>query len=270
MNAKSKFPWLYLLLAYGWTWLWIIPVALTRQDYQSSPLLFSIVFIGIFGPGLAGITLTYRGRAREARREFWQRAFDIRRIQLWWIIFIILLWPAMHLLANGLSQAFGGELPASEMVRGMMSQPLVIPIIVILYFLQSLLEDLGWRGYMLEKILQSWSPLKSALLVGFFHAFWHLPFFFIVGTNQIKMGLGFNFWLFVIQAVSFSVYATWCYVDNQHSTLAAILLHTTGNLCLDIFTNRPGTIKFQLLTLLMALGAAIVSIIWVRSKESPK
>jgi hypothetical protein len=33
------------------------------------------------------------------------------------------------------------------------------------------------------------------------------------------MGLGFNFWLFVAQAVAFSVFATWCDVDNRHSTM---------------------------------------------------
>ena len=263
MKTSTKFPRLFLLLAYGWAWLWTIPVALTRRDYQSSPLLFLVTFIGIFGPGLAGIILTHR-EGREARRDFRQRAFDIRRVQLPWIIFMLLLWPALHLLANGLSKILGSAAPASEMVTEMTVRPLLIPVIVILYFLQALLEDLGWRGYMLEKVLQSWSPMHAALLVGIFHAFWHLPFFFIVGTNQIKMGLGFDFWLFVAQAVSFSIYATWCYLDNCHSTLAAILLHTVGNLCNDIFTLPGGTLKFQLYTFLMVMGAIAVSVSWLK------
>jgi membrane protease YdiL (CAAX protease family) len=264
-----RFPWLYLLLAYGWAWLWTIPVALTRQDYQSSPLLLLATFIGIFGPGLAGIIRTYR-EDRTARRDFWQRAFDIRRVRRRWISFMLLLWPALHLLANGLSKALGSEAPASEMVRAMTTQPLVIPVIVVLYFLQATLEDLGWRGYMLEKALQFLRPVSAALFVGIFHAFWHLPFFFIVGTNQIKMGLGFDFWLFVAQAISFSVYATWCYVDNGHSTLAAILLHTVGNLCNDIFTLPGGTLKFQLYTLFMVMGAVVFSSIWSKRKGARK
>jgi len=270
MKPTSKFPWLYLLIAYGWAWLWTIPVALTRQDYQSSPLLLSITFIGVFGPGLAGILLTYRDQDRKARRDFWQRALDIRRVHLRWIIFMLLLWPALHLLANGLSAALGSDAPASEMVKEMTTQPLIIPVIVIMYFLQALLEDLGWRGYMLEKVLRSLSPVNAALLVGIFHAFWHLPFFFIVGTNQIKMGLGFDFWLFVAQAVSFSIYATWCYVDNRHSTLAAILLHTVGNLCNDIFTLPGGTLKFQLYTLFMVAGAIVISLVWLKRKGARK
>lgn len=267
MSKPSRFPWLYLLLAYGWAWSWTLPVALTGLDYQSSPLLLLVVFIAIFGPGLAGIFLTSREGGRQATREFWQRALDVRRIRWRWIGLILLLWPALHLLANGLSKALGSEAPASELVRQMAGQPLLILVVVVLYFAQAGLEDLGWRGYMLEKLLRSWNPILAALLVGIFHAFWHLPFFFVAGTNQIKMGFGFSFWLFVAQAVAFSFYATWCYIDNRHSTLAAILLHTVGNLCNDIFTLPAGTLKFELYSLFMVIGAFLIASVWLRRAQ---
>ncbi len=267
MKTAARFPWRYLLLAYGWTWVWLIPVALTRRDYQSSLLLLPVVFIGIFGPGFAGILLIYREGDRETRHDFWQRALDVRRIRLRWIVFMLLLWPVLHLLANILSKAWGSQMPASELVGQLTTQPLLIPVVVVLYFIQAGIEDLGWRGYMLEQMLRSWSPVKAALFVGIFHALWHLPFFWIVGTNQIKMGFGFDFWLFIAQAIAFSFYATWCYVDNRHSTLAAILLHTVGNLCNDIFSLPGGTMKFQLYTLFMVIGTIVIGVIWLQQKE---
>lgn len=266
MKATSKFPWLYLLIAYVWTWLWAIPVILTRRDYQTVPLLLLLLFIAAFGPGLAGIILTHR-KGREAWRDFWQRATDFRRIKWQWIVFMLLFWPAIHLLANSMSKALGDEVPASEMIRQVTAQPFMIPVIVILFFLQAAVEDLGWRGYMQEELLGSWSPVQSALLIGVFHAFWHLPFFFIVGTDQIRMGLGFNFWLFVVQVLSISVFTTWCYLDNHHSTLAAILLHTVANLCNNIFVLPVGNMKFLLLTLLMALVAVIVGLFFLDEKK---
>ena len=57
-NSDSKFPWLYLLLACSLSWVFWIPVALTGQDYQSSPFLLLLVLVGVFGPGVAGIVLT--------------------------------------------------------------------------------------------------------------------------------------------------------------------------------------------------------------------
>jgi hypothetical protein len=38
-SPRHHFPWFYLLLAYGLTWICWIPVALTRQDYQTSAIV---------------------------------------------------------------------------------------------------------------------------------------------------------------------------------------------------------------------------------------
>ncbi len=265
MKTIKRIPWLYILLAYGWAWLLWIPVALLRVDYQSSPALVALLLLGVFGPGMAGILLTYRDANHAARGDFWKRAFDLRRIRWTWIALMLVLWPALHLAANGLAQVLGRPAPASELVAQITAQAPYALVVVILYFLQALLEDLGWRGYMGERLLQSFSPGRTALLVGFFHSFWHLPLFFVVGTNQITMGLGLNFWAFVAQAVAFSFIATWCYVDNGHSTLAAVLLHTVGNLSNDIFTLQGGTLKFQVYTVLMVLAALAIHAVMARA-----
>lgn len=69
-TSKPKFPWLYVMRAYGLTWIFWIPVALTRQDYQESPVLLAVVFLGVFGPGIAGIMMTYREQGKEGGRDF--------------------------------------------------------------------------------------------------------------------------------------------------------------------------------------------------------
>jgi membrane protease YdiL (CAAX protease family) len=264
MLSRTKFPWFYLVLAYGLAWMFWIPVALTRQDYQSSPLLLLFVLLGVFGPGLAGIILTYIEADREKRRDYCQRILDLRRIRSRWVAVIILLWPALHILTLILNNIFNAPLPDFTFFKGLLAQPLSIPVIVVLYFVQAGLEELGWRGYMLERVLPSWGFVKSSLVVGVFHALWHLPLFWVVGTNQIKIGLGFNFMLFLTQAVAFSVFVSWCYIGNSHSTLAVMLFHFTGNLCNDLFTFVPGTLKYQLQTLLMVLGAVVICVGWIR------
>jgi membrane protease YdiL (CAAX protease family) len=261
-RSRRTIPWLYLVLAYGLAWIFWIPVALTGQNYQESPLLLLTVLIGVFGPGLAGIILTYREEDKEGKRDFWRRAFDWRRIRLWWCAVIVLLWPALHGLAIGINSILGGQKPGFDFVRELVAQPLQSPVVVLLYFAQAGLEELGWRGYMLERIQPTRGPLRASLLVGIFHAFWHLPTFWIVGTNQIEMGFGLDFLLFVAAAVSSSVYETWCYYGNGRSTLAATLLHTTGNLAIDTLSDGPGAPQNRVFTLLMALGAIAVGVVW--------
>ncbi len=269
MSAIRRVPWVYLMLAYGWSWLVWTPVAFTRIDYQSSPVLVALLLLGVFGPGLAAIFLTYRGTDGAERRDFWRRLLDLRRIRWAWIALMLLLWPALHIAANGIARAAGQPVPSSALVAQVRAQPPFLLVVVVLYFLQAALEDLGWRGYMGERLLQFHRPGIAALLVGIFHAFWHLPMFFIVGTNQSRMGFGLDFWLFVAQAVAFSVLATWCYVGNAHSTMAAILLHTVGNLCNDICTLAGSSLKLQLYTALMIVAALIITLLLSRRANAP-
>jgi hypothetical protein len=101
-------------------------------------------------------------------------------------------------------------------------------------------------------------------MVGLFHAFWHLPTFWIVGTNQIEMGFGLDFVLFVATATATSFYETWSYNDNNRSTMAATLLHTVGNLLIDLCTEGPGTFQFRTFSLLIVAGAAVIGLVMAR------
>lgn len=153
-------------------------------------------------------------------------------------------------------------MPGPPRLRELAAQPATIPVVLILYLLQAGLEELGWRGYMLERVQPAWGRLGGSLIVGIFHAFWHLPLFWVVGTNQIEMGFGLDFLLFIAAAVSMSFYATWCYNRNGHSTLAVTMLHWTGNLCVDGCNDGPGTVGYRVYTLVMVLGAVAIGALW--------
>jgi membrane protease YdiL (CAAX protease family) len=257
-NTKPQFPWRYLLLAYGLAWIFWIPVALTQQDYKESPLLLAIVFLGVFGPGIAGITLTYRELGREGGRDFWRRVFDFRRISLKWYALILLIYPALHLISIAINAWLGGEPPQFTFIKEAIAMPAGLLIVAILYLLQSALEELGWRGYMLDRLQAIWKPLTASVFLGISHALWHLPLFWIVGTNQSRYLSVVDFSLFVAFVVAGSFYNTWCYNANQRSTLAVILLHTIANLALDTFL-LPGTGEyiFKIVTVLTAVAIAI-------------
>ena len=261
--STRRLPWMYLLLAYALAWLFWVPVALTGQDYQASPALLAVTLMGVFGPGAAGIILTYVEEGREGGRDFWRRASNLWRIRPCWYGLILLLWPALALLAAGLSRLLGAPLPRPSLLRELVAQPLTIPIVLVLYLVQAGLEELGWRGYMLDRVQIAWGRSRGSLIVGIFHALWHLPLFFVVGTNQSKMGLGLDFLLFVVCATSSSFYESWSYYGNGRSTLAATLLHWTGNLTIDVLIGGAGTIGFRLYSALVVLGAAAICAAWV-------
>lgn len=258
--SKPNFPWRYLLLAYGLTWIFWIPVALTRQDYQASPILLAVMFLGVFGPGMAGILMTYREQGREGRSDFWRRVVDFRRINIKWYVLILLLFPILHLISIAINHWLGGDPPEFAFVKEAVAMPAGILVVVILYLLQSVLEELGWRGYMLDRLQAIWKPLPASIILGICHAFWHLPLFWIVGTNQYRYLSGIDFTVFIGFVLAGSIYSTCCYNDNHRSTLAVILLHTVANLSLDTFL-LPGTGE-HIFKVVAAFGAVLIAITW--------
>jgi membrane protease YdiL (CAAX protease family) len=258
--ARLKFPWLFLLLSYGLTWVFWIPIALTRQDYQGSPFLLAMMLLGVFGPGIAGILLTYREQGKTGGRDFWQRVIDVRRIRPIWIGLILILIPVMHLISIAINHWLGGNPPEFTFIKENSSQPLGILLVIVLYLLQAALEELGWRGFLLDRFQARWSPLAASIVLGVIHTFWHAPLFFIVGTNQSRWALGIETWLFFAFVLAGSIYSTWCYNENRRSTLSVILLHTVVNLCLDTFL-LPGSGEW-IFKILFALSALVIAVIW--------
>ena len=268
---SNNFPWLYLLLGFGFSWAVWIPIAFTGKDYQSSPFLLAAMLVGAFGPGLAAIILTYLNRDRDDFYEFGSRIYELGRIRPSWLLIILALWPALHLGAIGITRLAGAPIPDSPFLNELTALPNTIPLIIFMYFLQSGVEEVGWRGYLQEKLGNLFSLPLSALLTGLIHTLWHLPLFWVVGTNQIKMGFGPELLIFIALVISTAVFSAWCYYGNRRSVMAAALLHTAGNLSFDIFAYAPGTTKHLVFVLLSVFGAILVLIYFqLNSKRIPQ
>ena len=267
-STSKKNLWIYLGLSFAISWAVWIPLALTKVDYQSSPYLLAAALVGAFGPGLAAILLNFLDRDLDQIADFRGRIYDFKRIQPAWYLIILTIWPVMHGIAIGVTKLIGKPIPESSFLSELLSQPNTIPLVVFLYFLQAGVEELGWRGYLQEKLGQKMGRARSSLLVGVIHTIWHLPLFWVVGTNQIKMGFGTDFLIFIAFVISSSVFSAWCYYGNHHSIMAATLLHTTSNLSFDIFAYSPGTLKHLLFLLLMV--AAAIPILWYLGRSPSK
>lgn len=261
MPANSKRNLLiYLVLSFVISWAIWIPLALTKTNYQSSPFLLSAALVGAFGPGLAAILVNYLNRDLDQVTEFRERIYDFKRIRPAWYLIILTFWPVMHGIAIGITALAGDPIPESAFLAEILSKTNTIPLVVFLYFLQAGVEELGWRGYLQEKLGQRMGKAPSSILVGVIHTIWHLPLFWVVGTNQMKMGFGRDFLVFIALVIATSVLSAWCYYGNQRSIMAATLLHTVGNLSFDIFAYAPGTTKHFVFVLLTVFSAVLVLI----------
>ena len=86
-----------------------------------------------------------------------RRSFDYRSIAaLRWYAPIILLMPAVAVLAYVVMRALDMPLPASQW------KPSPLPGLFLIFFIAGLAEELGWSGYALEPLQDRWGALRAS------------------------------------------------------------------------------------------------------------
>lgn len=238
-------PWPYFLLAFGWSWLFWLPVALTGMDISVTPGIVWFT-IGIFGPAVAAILLTCLTGDKQERRDYWERLIGFRRIGPGWCAIIILIAPAYSVLAILAGFMIHGTIPAFDTAVGYVLDPLtIIPFAILKMVYGPLPEELGWRGYALDRLQRKWNALVSSLILGVIWAVWHTPLFFMRGSlmSEVFPLWSTQFWVAMGPGIlAGAVVMTWIYNNTQRSTLAAILFHFMMNFTGE-FLRLPGEIK---------------------------
>lgn len=254
MNANITFRTsaaCYLILTLSWSWLfWNASLWLnSSSDPSTSPLFL----IGGAGPFLIAVFLTHWREAVSVQRSFWTRIFDPRPIGgVWWLA-ALFLHPIIIALAFVTNSIVSGDLP--EFRLSMQSISAISSLIFFTFWFGPLPEEIGWRGFALDRIQTTMSPLKASLFLGTVWALWHVPLFWISGTFQHTLGFGsLRSWIFLVSMVPLSVLITWVYNNTNRSTLSAILVHFSGNLCGTIFIKTERIALFEVFYLIIAAG----------------
>ena len=260
-SSKSMWcrPWVYFVATFAWTWL-IWGVAILKGLTMETGAVFGL--LGMIGPMVMGIAFTYLTRDREGRRDYWKRVIDFKRIPGRWYLVIFLFVPVLNVLAALLDVMTGGSGATwGEAARNVLSNPVSIIPSILFASLIPFLEELGWRGYVLDRLQEKQSALVSSLILGVVWSLWHLPLFFVPGSYQAGLGVGtLVFWLFMIGIVLLNLPFTWIYNNTGRSTLAVILFHSMVNFTGELIalTERADTYSIAL----WFVAAIIVTLIW--------
>jgi len=257
--SKLSTPWVFLMLTFGISWLFWIPTALSGKSIDTFPVSL-LFYLGGVGPPLAGIILTYLIQGKEGRRKYWQRVIDFKCISSRWYAVILLIIPTLTALAILLDILDGGSGAQFETAARFLNRPLkILPFSAFILLFGPLPEELGWRGYELDRLQAKWNALTSSLVLGTAWSLWHFPLVFIEGTYQNGLGVGtLSFWLFMVAMLPESILMTWIYNNNRRSTLSAVMFHFMINFTGELFTATERVELFQVFLLTAAVLAIIV------------
>ncbi len=268
MQRLARSPWPFLALTLAWSWgCWGVMI-LTDLRMETFP--GSLLFIlGGGGPALAAVALSLADREMARRTEYWKRIVDARRIPAAWYAAIFLVAPLTALLAAGTRWLATGDLMDFSQALDLLSHPGgLISLAVVTFFFGPLPEEIGWRGFALDRLQTRHSGLAASLILAAVWALWHVPLFLIKGSYQHSIGFGTpGFWLFSASLLPESILMTLVFNHTRRSTLAAALFHFMTN-----FTGQfiPFEESFSLYRLVWALLIAAAALVIFGKNLSPR
>jgi membrane protease YdiL (CAAX protease family) len=260
-RPKLASPWIYFLATYAWSCLFGGIAILMNLSMETAGGLV-LVILAAMGPMVTGIAFTYLTRDKEGQRDYWKRVIDFKRIPVKWYLVIFLFVPALNCLAALLDVITGGNGATwGEAALHFITDPSSIILSILFASLFPFIEELGWRGYVLDRLQEKNSALVSSLILGVVWSAWHLPTFFIRGSYQASLGIGTPaFWLFLFSILPLTFAFTWIYNNTGRSTLAVILFHSMVNFTGELIalTERADTLS----TVLWFVTAVIIAVSW--------
>lgn len=227
---------LYLAIVFGVTW-GVAAVVLGAKPWfeaRFGPLTGKspAFYLAVWAPDLAAVTLSLAfGGWRELRALF-SRLGRWRAGPLWWLA-ALGLYPATLLVMQVLGAGLGRS-PAPAAAWTAAAVALVNPWV---WSLGPTGEELGWRGFLLPRLLERLPPLGAALVCGAIWMVWHVPAFLVASLPQSHASLP----VFMVCGISLSVLMTWIYLHTDGSLLlAGVLPHLVVNAMPSAIADNSG------------------------------
>lgn len=132
---------------------------------------------------------------------------------------------------------------------------------LIYFFFKNLLsgplgEELGWRGFAQMELQKKHSPLKAAIILGFWWGMWHLPIWFTTGYTGIDLIKYMLF--FMISILSTTIIIAAFYNLNQN-LIISIVIHQSFNFFIGLINEN--LVDLIMYNAFLYLAAAVLIII---------
>jgi uncharacterized protein len=225
----------FIAFSHGWTWGWWALAALLAAAAGGSVWQMPAVaafYLGGAGVVIGGVFMTWRVDGRDGLHDLWVRCIDPARIPLGWWLLVLLLYPLLTSVAAVLAGALGldATLDTANVQRQAADPRAFLVFLGFILLIGPLPEEIGWRGFLLERLLGWRSALAASLLVALAWWSWHLPLQVLPGYFDAFEGGARSPWRQLVSLLPTAVIYTWIYVNTRRSVLAVIVFHFLGNL----------------------------------------
>lgn len=257
MSISKDLKYFFLTIIVICTIAFSVTISLTQLGILKYGSPIFMIFYGLSGysPAIAGILVTKKFYSKSDFKNFLKSCINLKRSfkeYMYVIITALILWTVPYFVINFF-----------DTTQAMLNSPLIfLSWITPVMILGGGLEEIGWRGFLLPRLLEKYSLIKSSLIIGVIWSFWHLPLWFIVGSPQQDT----NFIPFALSCIASSFVLTFIYIQTN-SIWLCILFHALDNACSYVFKFSVDMhIIISLATALVGFAILYISDKYIRTK----
>lgn len=209
----------YFLLTFAISWtgaLILLGPKLMRGETVPKMTGLMIFPAMLFGPVVAGVTMTLLTTGRSGLRGLLSRMRRVRSTGRWF--FTLLMPPVLVFTVLELFKSF--------------ASPIYTPnrflVGIVFGFFAGFWEEIGWSGFAFPRLAKHASAFPAALLLGLLWSAWHIPAINYLGTATPHGASWLPFFLaFTAAITAMRILISWVYV-NTGSVLLAQMMHATS------------------------------------------
>ena len=260
MNNKLKLAqreWIksqlrFILLVFGISvFFWAVGPLAEKLLNKSIPVDLPLSSLMVISPITASLICVYKQEGSSGIAALIKRVVDFQRIEKKkWYVVIILLMPSILLMEYLILNMMGGDLP--KLNRPDFSLLVFIPI----FFIAAVFEEIGWQGYVYDRLRIRLNALNASMLLGGIWALWH-----IIPLIQLQDSPTWIAWQ-TLNIFLTRILLVWIYENTGKSVFGSIIFHMMVNVSTVLMPKFGIPYDPAIFTLIIAALVILIGIIW--------
>lgn len=208
----------YFIIAFVYTWAFHLSIVRRELPFDDRRAR-RLYLLGLPGPLVGALIVSARTGAVGGWQGLLAGVLRWRVSIEWWLLAllpVLVVYVAgtfIYWLRSGQAPERLFHAPARGWAKLLLGQAYVV-----------ISEEIGWRGLALPLLMERFGSLGGTLALAIGWALWHLPMFWVKGSNQQG-----SFLMYAFEIALWSIVMTALYVGSGGSILLCMLFHAATN-----------------------------------------
>lgn len=224
-----------------------------------SAMVLVVMMAMVHAPTIAAMIVTSKDEGfRGIKDLFWQLTYW--KVEIKWYLYALLIFPLSIFVSLYLISLYSESYDPLFEFR----------IFVLGSFLSALWEEIGWTGYATPRMLKRFSPLRTAIMLGIIHMFWHLAsdYWGSITYYRANYLYAIHFFLWLIGLIVLRIIILWMYIRTRSLVLGWLTHFSyTGGQLYFVSASMSGVETLLWNTAFVLILLVIVALLFIQNKD---